>query len=250
MAIALTVGGISACSTAEQHASTRATASALSAPVLSAPDAIARATKAVSGYRSVTIHATVNLNGGITLTGRVGWPTMAADLKEHLAALGTMRTLIVGSVMYQNYPETTGAVVDGKNWVSNDLAATGPGKNSKNSQAAAIAAGYPVTGRDPLVQLKLLTVATGVKRLGVESVDGVPATHYRGALASSDGDAGTLDAWIGRDNLPVRVIRSVRSGQDVFSDRTDYSGYSLDTLTVTPPPARETIDSKAIGTLG
>lgn len=125
-------------------------------------------------------------------------------------------------------------------------------------------------GRDPATQLKLLTTATGIKRIGTETVDGVSTTHYQGTVNLPDIPAPvkpstpnfsgttapasptpstqqqgatteTVDAWIGPDNLPVRVTTAVRADQATIKSTMDFSDYSPSPLTVTAPPSSDTI---------
>ncbi|WP_370116361.1 hypothetical protein [Streptacidiphilus sp. MAP12-33] len=242
---ALTALTAAACSSGAE----REAATALPTPPGSASAAVALAAQKAGGYRSVTVHATdTEWNGTATMTGHAGRLPLTVDLRYRLAGFPTMPTVFADGALYQEYPQGLGSHFGYRHWVVTVLA--GPGASPHDQQTA----GDPALVQDPWTVLRLLGSARSIQRVGQETVDGVPAWHYRGvadlaalapapspSVSGQDGVSRTVDAWIGADGLPVRMLVTTRMGTDVYPDRIDYSGFSTSPSGITAPPADDTI---------
>ncbi|WP_037605743.1 LolA-like protein [Streptacidiphilus rugosus] len=255
--VALALGAVSACSAAKQAAEGAA------APLVSVADAMSLATTKTDGYSSVKVTAQISSGGSgqMSMSGRIGWKPFAMDVSVQspkLAQLGsgTMREMFSGSTMYLNMGADAAAKMGGKHWMKMDLSTLGPSGKSFSDMI------NQSGGQDPATQLKLLTTSKGIKRVGTETVNGVKATHYQGTVNVSDLPANasgglknllesaqkegltseTVDAWVGADNLPVRISTSAATNAGTFSSTVDYSDYSASSVTVTPPAASDTLD--------
>lgn len=230
----------------------------------SVADALALASTKTSAYDSVkmSMHVTVGTQGSVTMDGSVGWKPVAMDMTVSSASLaslggGTMRMMMTGQTMYMGSPGV--AAFKGKHWMKLDLSSLG-------TSGQQISQMLNQSGSEsPSVQLKLLTSAEGVKRVGQETVDGVPTTHYAGtvdvkalytAMAAQDPAFKSLvttaeqqgmttenvNLWVSAQSLPVRVTTTGVTSSGTVSASVDYSGYSTSPVAITAPPASDTLD--------
>jgi hypothetical protein len=134
--------------------------------------------------------------GELTVTGL----TTGKEVKVVSIADGTT-TYASSDVLDESLP-------DGKKWMEVDLASAAKGVSSSDP-----ASGGPQEG------LKILERVKDSEEVGTEEIDGVPTTHYRGTLASSDEVFGVkveisppqIDVWIDAQGR-VRQMRLVVSG--------------------------------------
>jgi hypothetical protein len=109
--------------------------------------------------------------------------------------------------------------------------------------------------------LRLLTQSVNVKALGTATIDGVLTRHYAGSvdlqkalaalpqvpeiwtkLATSEGiKAVHVNAWIDAANRPRRITLALASSTVSLTVALHLSSYGVK-VTVTPPPAAETVD--------
>jgi hypothetical protein len=224
--------------------------------------------------------------GGFNVQQHSGALTLAMDfgsIPEISRVLGSstfvMRELIDGQTIYVKLPDAlTGRIpqLAGKPWVKVDLATAGG------------AAGVPGVGSlinnpassDPAQFLSWLRAAGSVTKVGSESVNGIPTTHYR-AVIDLDKVASTLPAasrseaqaaiaglekttnlhqltagvWVDGQNL-VRRIRmllheSTAAAQGVDAAITvDIVGYGPQPVPGPPPASQVTDVSSLTGAAG
>jgi hypothetical protein len=276
-ATVLAVAGLAACGskTATNNAShlDGGTASSKSVPMATVADAMAQSTKATSQYTSVKMKMSEKVHAqgqdiSVSGSGAMSWKPVAMDMTmtmpqiaEQLGGDGSMRMMMSGTTMYMNMGDAAAAKSGGKHWTKMDLSAAGASGQALAGQMNSNA------GNDPSTQLKLFTSSTDINRVGQETVDGVQTTHYSGTIdtaklaaaqdqslksllaASSKLGLSTLnvDLWVNAQNLPVRIHESTPStGSTQFDVLADYTDYSANPVTITPPPADDTTDLSAL----
>lgn len=259
--------GLTACGGASKGASS---VGAVAAPKMaSVADAMALVTKQTSAVTSMKVRMTETLPkiGTATASGLMSRNPLKGDMtisNPQLAqTLGTadVHVLMSGSVMYMNLGAQGAQELGGKHWMKLDFSSLGTA-----GQAMAKAMNQS-SGQDPAAGIKLLTSSTGIKRVGQETVDGVSTTHYAGDVdvkqlaaqnlgTASDASLKTLvdqasglgvnmeqvNVWVNAQNLPVRVSETADSTAGPVDITADYSDYSATPLTITPPPASDTVD--------
>jgi hypothetical protein len=171
--------------------------------------------------------------------------------------------VLIGRTLYLNLPQLADEL-DGKPWGRLDLSAagatpTGPADGIFGALLSVAQNADPRTGFDELL-------ASGdLARTGTETVDGVPAVHYRGKiiqdsdfggaealkyltgseieqlqnLAQNEGMTGaTVDLWVGPGGLPVRSEMGIASTQGDIFMQLDYTHWGT-AAGVSAPPADE-----------
>lgn len=160
-------------------------------------DPIARAAEVSSRQSGAHIAMTMQLSGaalpsgGYTITAG-GW----FDNKEHTGEMtmdmsqvpgisslpgnGQMRMIMLYPTIYMNMPFLAGKLPEGKPWMKLDI--------SKVAQAAGVNASSfsSMEQSDPTQFLAYLRASSGsVVKVGDETVDGVPTTHYNATIQLS-----------------------------------------------------------------
>ena len=251
----------SAASTAASHA-----ASSADSAVSTVADALSLATTKTESYNSVKMNMSMTVAGqNVTSSGQFGWNPMAMTMGMNMPAANgrpatSMIMMMSGTTMYMGTP--TAADFQGKHWMKLDLSSLQGGQ-------ALTQLATQSGNQNPAVQLKLLTSSPGVTRVGQGTVDGVQATHYRGtvdlkalaakmagqdaqlkSLLTSASQQGmtteTVDLWVSDQNLPVRETISAATSSGAQNATIDFSDYSTSTVTVTPPPADDTLDASSL----
>ncbi|MEZ0065513.1 hypothetical protein ABIA32_001509 [Streptacidiphilus sp. MAP12-20] len=259
--VALALGAVSACSAAKQAAEGAAV------PLVSVADAMSLTTKATQNYTSAHVALTEKISAkgkamDITGDGALSWKPLAMDMtmkSTQFSQLGTdsVHMMMSGTTMYMNVGASGAAQMGGKHWMKMDFTALGAAGKAMATQM------NKSSGNDPATQIKLFTQSPDIHRVGQETVDGVQATHYSGTVdiskLAANGDENlksvvqqdtqlgvtsmSLDLWVDGQNRPVRIHQSTPSTASVSIDATvDYSNYSATPVTITPPPASDTVD--------
>jgi hypothetical protein len=198
----------------------------------------------------------------LTASGAVSWKPVAMDMtmqSAQFSQLGTdsVHMMMSGTTMYMNVGSAGAAQMGGKHWMKMDFTSLGAAGKTMAEQL------NKSSGNDPFTQVKLFTQSPDIHRVGQETVDGVQTTHYAGTVdiskLSATGDSNlksvveqdaklgltsmNLDLWIDGQNRPVRMHQSTPATASVSIDATaDYTGYSSAPVTITPPPASDTVD--------
>ncbi|MEY9845741.1 hypothetical protein [Streptacidiphilus sp. MAP5-3] len=263
--VALALVGVSACSAAKQAAG--GVVAGAGQAVQTVADAMSLTTKATQQYTSVRMQLNEHMTAEgtsvtVTANGQTSWKPAAVNLtmmmpKTATTPAGAVHMLLSGTTMYMGYSGSAPAAFKGKHWMKLDF-----------SQDPALASVYNQSnGQDPATQVALFTSSPDIKRVGPETVDGVATTHYSGtadmaklataenpqlkSLASKMAGSGigtvNLDFWVNAQNLPVRMVESTPASSSVALTATvDYSDYSTAPVTVTPPPASDTVDMSSL----
>jgi hypothetical protein len=214
--------------------------------------------------------------GDVEMTGVMGWDPTVMDMtmtgsvfKEAGAPSGLdkIRMLWSNNVMYMDMGAEAAKEMDGKRWMTFDIAAL-----AKESGDAALQ--KQLTGslenmnQDPAQQLALMLESKTLKHVGPAKVDGVDTEHYKGTITvdemlnsneslkvmDSKGRQELLDAakksgikgydiqlWVNKDGYPAKMDTVMDSAEGKVTVTANYSDYGT-TATVTPPPAEETFD--------
>jgi hypothetical protein len=263
--VALAVVGLSACNSSNTPKAQGAPSGSTSVPMVSVADAMSATSQATQKYTSVSMKMTEQLtaqgkSGDVTGDGRVSWSPLAMDMTMNVSAsggvaAGTMHMMMSGTTMYMGMSGK--AAFQGKHWMKMDF----------SKDPALAAALNKSNGQDPSTQVKLFISSGDIKRVGTETVDGVSATHYSGtvdlaklaaqqdpklkSLIEQDSKLGistmNVDLWVNDQNLPVRIREATPASSSVPLTATiDYTDYSTTPVTVTPPPASDTLDMSSM----
>jgi hypothetical protein len=154
-------------------------------------------------------------NGGrsvpVTATGTIGFANRSADLTETLPGTqGSGETRFVGGVLYEKLPGSlAGRLTHGKPWLSLDVAKlSGQGDGSLQQLVTD-------SPSDPSSVLNFLRGAGSVSKVGPDTVDGVPTTHYgvvldldkaaQGQDATTQQNVRALEGELGSHTLPAQI---------------------------------------------
>ncbi|GGL98520.1 putative lipoprotein [Streptomyces fumigatiscleroticus] len=189
---------------------------------------------------------------------------------------GQLEIRFVDEVMYVSGSAVDSEKLKGKSWFSAEPAVWGRGAVDNESYGLLPA---PIEG-NPAVQSTILTASKDVRRVGTETIDGTPTTHYRGTVTRSGiraardaaankaarerqinsldqfitlriDNALTVDLWIGDDNH----TKQFRMRGDTRDTPGGAEGKPLDMtitfldvnqpVTVQAPPSEDTADLAA-----
>lgn len=219
--------------------------------------ALGRASERSEQVGSAEVRMTTDLGNGtpVAMNGTYSWgdgyaydvqmDTRASQMQT-LQDSPTIRTLLVdGAYYYDIDPQPSGPLA-GKEWMRIDASAV---LGEQGAQALSGSAGSPTAS------LKGLKYADDVDDLGVETVDGKRATHYRatidqahmGAFKNALGDGNSLlgsttgavdsvavDVWVGDDDLPVRILQVMGA----VKVTVDFEKFGAATEVKAPPAAQ------------
>lgn len=151
--------------------------------------------------------------------------------------------VISGTEIYMKSPLLQAAIPKGKTWLKIDLAKVGKAQGIDFSQ---------LLGQDPAQSFSQLEASGQVTKVGDETIDGTPTTHYRGHIDTSklpaavkklDATYGPYDVWIGKDDGYVRRMRMSYGVQKQTADMTmNFSDFGKDVI-VDVPAASDTVDA-------
>ena len=130
---------------------------------------------------SDAVSGELTADGVVSLTGDRG--LLVVDLSELTGAATSFEQRIVDGVIYVDFGSLLDAIgtelpaeLLGKRWISVDTSSlTGPDGESLRSID-------PTGGANPTSQVDALHGIDDAVRVGTEDIDGVPTTHFRGAL--------------------------------------------------------------------
>ncbi|MBY8878086.1 hypothetical protein [Actinacidiphila acidipaludis] len=153
------------------------------------------------------------------------------------------------------------AQLHGKHWIRygwNDLSARAGASGSYVKGMAKNA--------DPAQSVQLALSSPNVRKVGVENVRGVTATHYTGTLDTAQiadrqvpgvsaadraklreqlraegASTESIDLWVSKDGLPVKAVTRTTTKSGTMSATVYYAHFGL-TVRVTAPPASDTAD--------
>jgi len=216
------------------------------------------AQRIVAGYDSAREARSARMDGEISvrvqgrdmtipLEGAIDFAHDATRFSMSLEGLGlpglgdaALEARVVDGHLYLNMGEFAGAFLGGRSWAEVPLDAMGGAST------------------DPTGFLDSLRGLTTVERVGTDTIRGVEATHYHGAISLSDaidraptdrreqlrralGSADAtlpVDLWVDGDERPVRFDATFAASGTTAHVRLDLFDYGAD-VTVTAPPADE-----------
>jgi hypothetical protein len=193
--------------------------------------------------------------------------TVQVRLRPDLAASGTLdsasvhgtsipggeRAILLGDYFYAKVPQQFTSLTGGKPWVRFSI--------SQASKQNGIDLNAVLKRANPAEQTKIFTGSKDAHRVGSESIDGVKTTHYQGTLSPKDVTAltpeaqkayqefyqrsgarkVTFDLWVGKDNLPRKLVTKMAAQEGTASATMVFSDYNK-SFSVSAPPASEVTD--------
>lgn len=197
--------------------------------------------------------------------------TIQIRLKPDLAAVGTLdsanvhgaslpggeRAILLGDTFYAKIPQQFSQLTGGKPWIKFSV--------SQASRQSGVNLDGVIRRADPAQQTKIFTGSKDAKRVGTESIDGVKTTHYQGTITpqqagqldpkaqeafkrfyeTSGAHKVTFDLWVGKDNLPRKLVTRVTADKGTGASTMIFSDYNK-SFSVSAPPAGEVTDGSQL----
>jgi hypothetical protein len=194
--LALAVAG---CAAASSGAASSGAAGTSSSTPISPLDAVRLASKSTSGANSFTgtISLQARAKSGSAASQNVSMTaTMAEQLHPSLLTevqIGTLSAagsalpgglveIVTPSTLYMKWSFLTQEMHMTKPWLAIPFSSLSKGSGINFSQLASEA-----TGSSPLSESQMLAGASGVRKVGTSTIDGVPVTEYTGTLSLDKG---------------------------------------------------------------
>jgi hypothetical protein len=246
---------------------------------MTAPQAVAASTKAVAAKQSAKVHMTLTLptmdedaSGAMSFGSSLAMDltvTMSSSNPQAGAALsqmGQMEMRMTGMVAYLNMgnSQQLAAALQGKKWMKIDF---------NNLSGVPILSNFSFMkdmgkNNDPSMKLKGLLASPNLKKVGQEQRDGVQTLHFAGtvdptdllktsvgsgltqqdldSIAATTKQAGvtstTYDVWVDGNGLPAEIKFSEDTNAGGVSGDITYSDWGSTPVSVTAPPADQTVD--------
>jgi hypothetical protein len=212
-------------------------------------------TAAGTGQAASKVHGViqVRLRPDVAATG-----TLDEASVHGLSVPGGERAILLGDAFYTKIPQQLTQFTGGKPWVKFSV--------SQAQQQAGVNVDELLRQANPADQTKIFTGSKDVRRVGSESVDGVETTHYQGSLNPQEAATALdpkvrksfqefyqrsgaqnvrFDLWVGRDNLPRKLVTRVAASRGTLSSTMVFSSYNK-SFTVSAPPADEVADGNQL----
>ncbi|HEX5404493.1 MAG TPA: hypothetical protein VFX16_19575 [Pseudonocardiaceae bacterium] len=215
---------------------------------------IATTTELGSGQQNVPIDS----------SGTIGFANQSADLTETLpGGQGSGETRFVDGVLYEKLPGTlVSRLANGKPWISLNVAAL-----SQQAGGGSLQQLMTDSPSDPSTVLGLMRGVDGtVGKVGPDTVDGSPTTHYdvtlnldkaaEGQSTATQQAVHVLERELGSHTLPAQVwvddagrlrktaMRETVGDRVTFGFTATLSDFGVP-VTITAPPADQTTDLTA-----
>ncbi|GCB46801.1 hypothetical protein [Streptomyces sp. NL15-2K] len=259
-AVAATLAGCTSCTSSGEPEGDRGASPVSLAALRSAERSTARADSA--RVRSTTVMGTelsIEADGalgwGRGLTGALTITYTGGTTAEAMRRLGitSMQARYLADAYYARMGDAFARKAGGKHWIKyayDDLAALGEGGTNLADQ---------LRNTTPNQSVKLLLDSGDVRKVGEETVDGQPATHYSGTVAVADvSDAElrkqlqhagvtteTVDIWVNDRDLLVKKIEKGRTASGELTQTAHYSDYGVK-VSAERPPAGDTEDFREL----
>ena len=246
---------------------------------MTAPQAVAASTKAVAAKQSAKVHMALTLpmmkedaSGSMSFGSSPAMDlnvTMSSSdpkVGAALSQMGQMEMRMTGMVAYMNMGNSPqlAAALQGKQWMKIDF------NNLSGVPGLSSFSFVKDMGKndDPGTQLKGLLASPDLKQVGQEQRGGVQTLHFAGNLSPADlvkDSAGSgltqqdldsltatikqagvtstsYDVWVDGSGLPVEIKFSESTSVGTVAGDLTYSDWGSTPVTVTAPPADQTID--------
>lgn len=199
----------------------------------------------------------------LKLAGVERWsPTIAATMTMSGmsvggVSMGTIKMIMTPKAMYMNMPALTAQTH--KRWAELSYAAL---KKSSGVDIGQLT--RQAQQMQPAQYLQMLTVSGNVKLVGTEKVDGVTTAHYAGSVdpakaleavspqaraawasLAPGGGIEKVGVWVDHAGRPRRVTAAVTTSVLTMAMDLHLSSYGI-AVSVTPPPANQTVDLAAL----
>ncbi|WP_367321362.1 LppX_LprAFG lipoprotein [Streptomyces sp. HUAS ZL42] len=203
---------------------------------------------------SVEADGTLGWSGG--LTGTLTITYTGGTTAETMRALGvtSMEARYLSDAYYARMGDVFAAKTGGKHWIKyvyDDI------KDLAGGAGANLADQMRTTTPNQLV--KLLLDSEDVRKVGEETVDGRPTTHYSGTVEAGGvadaevrrrlEEAGvtteTVDIWIDDRDLLVKKVERAETSAGAYTQTAYYSDYGTK-ATAAKPPVGDTQDFKEL----
>ncbi|UED84652.1 hypothetical protein [Streptomyces profundus] len=249
--------------------------------VSDAASALQAAAETTSGMTSARFEGQITgpaaAGGDMTMEGVMSWESslvmeMTAHSDELAATPGAPPEMTIrwlDNVMYMNMGEEFASEMDGRSWLSMDLAALAE-ESGDQAIADALTMGLESTNQDPAQQMGIMLQSPGIEEVGEETLDGVETRHFQGTVTVEDAIAGDaagtaagltdaeleqlvdmmeqqgiesyeIDVWIDENDLPVQITQSYDTNEGPVENQVRYFDYNTD-VTVEAPPADSVFD--------
>jgi hypothetical protein len=249
-------------------------------------DAVAKAAAATTNTHGARVQMTIAMTSGalpdtlhMTASGVMDQVSKQAhmdlDMSELAGASGIdssklkVTEILNGPVFYMRIPLLDGKLPGDKKWIKVNLAKAGNVAGLNLGQALQ-------PGQDPGQQLGYLRAVSNAKKVGTETIDGVPTTHYHGTerldrypqllppkqraaaragvqkLIKAIGSSSyPIDAWVDKNNLIRRMhltmsVNLPQAGQKLKMDITENLSDFGAQVDATPPPDKEVYDATKV----
>lgn len=218
-------------------------------------------------------------SGSFNLPKHAGTLTLNLNLPGSLSSAGTLtvREVLSGQNVYVKLPSEVASKLPGaKPWIEINLNQIGHAAGIQN--LTSLFGGMGSSNPSQFLQYLRSTSASGVKKLGTGSIDGVQATHYRAtidlvkapaqfpaaeraslrqAVSNLEKLSGLktipVDVWIDAQHLVRRVTMAYTintAGQSVHSRlRLDFLSYGSQPVPAVPPASKVTQAGALLGQL-
>lgn len=237
-------------------------------PRMTPAAAVAEAAKNADAITSLRYRMKGTVPGAGRVSGEAAMRVkpLALSMKmtvEGQATDGPVEIRLVGKTMYVGGGAEAAKEMDGKSWVKFDMAALGMDKELNGGEL-----GGGRADQNPAQESTFLSGSKNVRKVGTETVDGVRTTHYKGTLTLADLRASlkgkdratrelrekSIDQYekMGADTITMDMWADGASHTKQFRMRSDATDGPLDMtitfldfnkpVTVTAPPARDTVD--------
>jgi hypothetical protein len=245
---------------------------------MTAPQAVAAASKAVAAKQSAKVHMSIespmfdetadgamSFGSDLAMDLQVSMSSSNAQTNAAMAQMGRMEMRMTGMVAYLdmgNSPQLKSAL-QGKQWMKIDF---------NNLAGVPMLSNFSFMkdigkNNDPSVKLKGLLASPNLKKVGEEQRNGVQTLHFAGtldmgAVAKASAGSGltqqdldsiestskaagitstTYDVWVDGNGLPVEIKFSEKATLGAVSGDVTYSDWGTP-VTVSAPPADQTVD--------
>lgn len=205
-------------------------------------------------------HASAKMHGSIQIRLRPDLAAMGTldSASVHGASLpGGERAILLGDYFYAKVPQQLSQFTGGKPWVRFSV--------SQATKQAGVNLDSLIKRADPAQQTKIFTGSKDARKVGTESIDGVKTTHYQGTITPKEAGAldphaqdafkrfyensgahkVTFDLWVGKDDLPRKLVTRVSADKGTGSSTMIFSDYNK-SFSVSAPPASEVTDGNRL----
>ncbi len=253
-----------------QHHQTRHRAAPVATAEDSSADLVSSAYQRTAAAKSakLTFNEVGTFKGqsiSVTGLGAIDFASKNVDFTLTVPPFGSLRTVKIGTVIYEKLPPNLVGALGGKSWIKLDLSKV------TDPKVAALVKQLQGGNQDPTDILAYLKgVSARVRKVGTESVHGERTTHYAATvdatraaaqmgpeaasalkelLSSAGGDTFPVDIWLDGDNRVRQIVSKIPSrGGAPLVNTVQFYDFGTP-VNATPPPAADTTDLATLADL-